>query len=130
MSQSAQPYRDPEASPIGQAGTRVQIQERQAWSISGWFGVLAVVACIAAIHELLQHSHSVIAIAIGVLAIVIVASLVIVQPGETKVVRFFGSYVGTVRRQRLLLDSAPHRPADRKHPGQEFRDEPPEGQRR
>ena len=97
MSQSAQPYRDPEASPIGQAGTRVQIQERQAWSISGWFGVLAVVACIAAIHELLQHSHSVIAIALGVVAIVIVASLVIVQPGETKVVRFFGSYVGTVR---------------------------------
>ena len=97
MSQSAHPYRDPEASPIGQAGTRVQIQERQAWSISGWFGVLAVAACIAAIHELLQHSHSVIAIALGVLAIVIVASLVIVQPGETKVVRFFGSYVGTVR---------------------------------
>ena len=87
----------PRGIPIGQAGTRVQIQERQAWSISGWFGVLAVVACIAAIHELLQHSHSVIAIAIGVLAIVIVASLVIVQPGETKVVRFFGSYVGTVR---------------------------------
>ena len=59
--------------------------------------MLAVVACIAAIHELLQHSHSVIAIALGVVAIVIVASLVIVQPGETKVVRFFGSYVGTVR---------------------------------
>ena len=67
MSQSAQPYRNPEASPIGQAGTRVQIQERQAWSISGWFGVLVVAACIAAVYELLQHSHSVIAIAIGVL---------------------------------------------------------------
>jgi len=51
MSQSAQPYRDPEASPTGHAGTRVQIQERQAWSISGWFGVLVVAACIAAVYE-------------------------------------------------------------------------------
>jgi regulator of protease activity HflC (stomatin/prohibitin superfamily) len=33
--------------------------------------------------------------------IVILGSLVIVQPGQTKVVRFFGSYVGTVRRSGL-----------------------------
>ena len=31
----------------------------------------------------------------------IATSLVIVQPGHTKVVRFFGSYVGTVRRTGL-----------------------------
>ena len=34
-------------------------------------------------------------------AVVVLASLVIVQPGETRVVRFFGSYVGTVRRTGL-----------------------------
>jgi regulator of protease activity HflC (stomatin/prohibitin superfamily) len=34
-------------------------------------------------------------------AVVILASLIIVQPGETRVVRFFGSYVGTVRRTGL-----------------------------
>jgi regulator of protease activity HflC (stomatin/prohibitin superfamily) len=32
---------------------------------------------------------------------VILTSLVIVQPGQTSVVRFFGSYVGTVRRTGL-----------------------------
>ena len=32
---------------------------------------------------------------------IILASLVIVQPGQTRVVRFFGSYVGTVRRTGL-----------------------------
>jgi regulator of protease activity HflC (stomatin/prohibitin superfamily) len=36
-----------------------------------------------------------------VVAAVISTSLVIVQPGHTKVVRFFGSYVGTVRRTGL-----------------------------
>ena len=33
--------------------------------------------------------------------VVILGSLIIVQPGETRVVRFFGSYVGTVRRTGL-----------------------------
>jgi regulator of protease activity HflC (stomatin/prohibitin superfamily) len=36
-----------------------------------------------------------------VVAVIILASLVIVQPGQTRVVRFFGSYVGTVRRTGL-----------------------------
>jgi regulator of protease activity HflC (stomatin/prohibitin superfamily) len=35
------------------------------------------------------------------LGIVILASLVIVQPGQTRVVRFFGRYVGTLRRTGL-----------------------------
>ena len=35
------------------------------------------------------------------MAVVILGSLVIVQPGQTRVVRFFGSYVGTVRRTGL-----------------------------
>ena len=36
-----------------------------------------------------------------VLGILVATSLVIVQPGQTKVVRFFGTYVGTVRRTGL-----------------------------
>jgi hypothetical protein len=101
MSQSVQPYRDPEATPVGHTGTRVEIQERQAWAISGWFGVLVVVACIAATVLLAQHSLGAMAVGPAVVAVVILASLVIVQPGQTRVVRFFGSYVGTVRRTGL-----------------------------
>ena len=32
---------------------------------------------------------------------VVASSLMIVQPGQTKVVRFFGTYVGTIRRPGL-----------------------------
>ena len=39
MSQDVQQYRQPEATPVGHSGTRVVIQERPAWSISGWIGV-------------------------------------------------------------------------------------------
>jgi SPFH domain / Band 7 family len=101
MSQSVQPYRDDEATPVGQSGTRVEIQERQAWAISGWFGVLVVAVCIAACVLLAQHSLGAIAVGPAVVGVVILASLVIVQPGQTRVVRFFGSYVGTVRRTGL-----------------------------
>jgi regulator of protease activity HflC (stomatin/prohibitin superfamily) len=101
MSQLAQPYGDQEATPVGHSGTRVQIQERQAQAISGWFGVLVVAACIAVAIVLSQSSEAAIAVAPIVVAVVILASLVIVQPGQTRVVRFFGSYVGTVRRTGL-----------------------------
>ena len=48
MSQALQPYSNPEATPVGHLGTRVDIHERQAWAISGWLGVLAVAVCIGA----------------------------------------------------------------------------------
>jgi regulator of protease activity HflC (stomatin/prohibitin superfamily) len=101
MSQTVQPFRDPQATPVGHSGTRVEIHERKAWAINGWFGVFIIAACIAAV-VLLAHSSvkGLIALPI-VVAVVILASLVIVQPGQTRAVQFFGSYVGTVRRTGL-----------------------------
>ena len=101
MTQTVASDRDPEATPVGHTGTRVEIHERQAWSVSGWFGVLVVAACIV-VAVFLAHSaiKGLIAAPI-VVAVVVVGSLVIVQPGETRVVRFFGSYVGTVRHTGL-----------------------------
>ncbi len=101
MNQSDEPYRQPEATPVGHSGIRVEIHERPAWAISGWAGVLVVLACIAAIVLLAESSIAAVAIAPALAALVISTSLVIVQPGQTKVVRFFGSYVGTVRRSGL-----------------------------
>ncbi|MBV9804086.1 MAG: SPFH domain-containing protein [Solirubrobacterales bacterium] len=101
MSHDVQPYRPPEATPVGHSGTRVEIRERQAWAISGWGGVLLTTVCAGAVVALAGTSVPGVAVAPGVLAIVILTSLVIVQPGQTKVVRFFGSYVGTVRRTGL-----------------------------
>jgi regulator of protease activity HflC (stomatin/prohibitin superfamily) len=79
----------------------VNIKERQAWAISGWFGVLVIAACIVAVIVILHTSAKSVAVAPILLAVVILSSLVIVQPGQTWVVRFFGSYVGTVRNAGL-----------------------------
>jgi regulator of protease activity HflC (stomatin/prohibitin superfamily) len=98
MTEAVQPYRQPEATPVGHSGTRVDIHERPAWVISGWIGVVVIAACIA-VAVLLGGSAWIVApIVIGS---VVASSLVIVQPGHTKVVRFFGSYVGTVRQTGL-----------------------------
>jgi hypothetical protein len=101
MNQAVQPYRQPEATPVGHSGTRVEIRERPAWAINGWIGVLVVAACTAAAILLAQGSAAWVAVLPAVAGSVVLSSLVIVQPGHTKVVRFFGSYVGTVRHTGL-----------------------------
>jgi regulator of protease activity HflC (stomatin/prohibitin superfamily) len=101
MSHAVQPCHQPETNPVGHAGVRVDIQERPARAINGWFGVLAALVCIAAVVVLAGDGATAAAVVLGVVAIVILSSLVIVQPGHTKVVRFFGSYVGTVRHTGL-----------------------------
>ena len=130
MSQPVQSYTDAGSTPVGPSRASVEIHERQAWAISGWLGVLVVAACIAAA-ILLAHSSVKALIAVPVVVgVVILASLTIVQPGQTRVVRFFGRYVGTVRRTGLswILPLS-----DRKNVSirvQELRDEPSQGQRR
>jgi regulator of protease activity HflC (stomatin/prohibitin superfamily) len=101
MSEPVQPFHPPETTPVGHGGTRIEIHERPAWTISGWAGVLVIAICIGACFPL--HASStpgLIALPI-VLAVIVTSSLVIVQPGHTKVIRFFGAYVGTIRRTGL-----------------------------
>jgi regulator of protease activity HflC (stomatin/prohibitin superfamily) len=101
MNQAVPPDHQPEATPVGHAGTRVDIHERPAWAISGWLGVLAVAAAIAGAVLLSGTATAATAVAPAFVALIVLTSLVIVQPGQTKVVRFFGTYVGTVRKPGL-----------------------------
>jgi SPFH domain / Band 7 family len=90
-----------DAVPVGPRGTRVQIQEHEAWTINGWFGVLVVAVCIGVAIPIANSSlKGLIALPI-VIGVVVLASLVIVQPGQTRVVQFFGSYIGTVHKTGL-----------------------------
>lgn len=101
MSQTAEQSPPADAKPVGHGGARVQISERPAWAINGWAGVLVVAVCIGACFALAGSSVPGL-IAVPIAAGVLVAtSLVIVQPGHTKVIRFFGNYVGTIRRPGL-----------------------------
>lgn len=97
MSGAESPESGREAGVAGRIGVRVGVRERRALSVNGWFGVLAIAAGIVVAHYLFVGGQTVAAVVLLVASVVIAASLVVVQPGQTQVVRFFGSYVGTVR---------------------------------
>jgi regulator of protease activity HflC (stomatin/prohibitin superfamily) len=66
--------------------------------LSGWLGVLAIFGCVGGIVADANLNGGPWAVAPIIALIVIVTSLVVITPGSSQVVQFFGSYVGTVRR--------------------------------
>src|SRR4249919_1164181 len=84
------------AGPGGQLG-QVDIKEHKPLAINGWLGVLVCAACIWGIWYAVQHKSGLLWLPAVVLGLV-GTSLVIVTPGNTSVIQFFGRYIGTVRR--------------------------------
>ncbi|WP_125613312.1 SPFH domain-containing protein [Specibacter cremeus] len=87
-----------EAVPVGHDGARVQIHERKAGAISGGWAILVLAFCLAAFIWLLTSSVTWLSALPAFAFVVVASSLVVVQPGETRVIQFFGRYAGTVRR--------------------------------
>jgi regulator of protease activity HflC (stomatin/prohibitin superfamily) len=87
--------------PVGHNGARVQVHERAAWAISGGLAILALAVLLAIIIWLLSAGAALISVLPILAFVIIAASLVVVQPGETRVIQFFGRYAGTVRRTGL-----------------------------
>jgi regulator of protease activity HflC (stomatin/prohibitin superfamily) len=87
----------PATSPVGHEGARVEITQRPALAVTGWFGVVVLALCVWGIVVAANDSSGWIWLPI-VVAVLVAASLVVVPPGQTSVIQFFGTYVGTVRR--------------------------------
>ena len=99
MSNTEQPIPGPapRAEPVGHQGARVDITQRPALAITGWAGVVVLIA-------LGWWSSSAVRASSGwtwlpiLLFVLVVTSLVVVPPGQSYVIQFFGTYVGTVRK--------------------------------
>ncbi len=102
--------------PVGHDGTRVMVDERTAWTMSGALALLLALIFLGlsawgiiatAMSDGNEQSVSAPVMAGSVLALlialVIFSSLTIVAPGDTNVLQFFGRYIGTIRKQGLLL---------------------------
>ena len=85
------------ATPVGHQGARVDITERPVPAVNGWFGVLALAVCVGGMFLAGLNSPNWLWLPILVF-VLIATSLVIVPPGQTSVVQFFGRYIGTARR--------------------------------
>lgn len=98
-----------------QSERTVNINERVAWSANGFVGVFAALILLIVgiyffvVRALIDNFDNpnagmlVAGVFITLAGIVIFTSIDIVQPGATKVVQFFGQYVGTVRRTGLIM---------------------------
>jgi hypothetical protein len=84
-------------SPIDHQGTRVDITQRPAIAVSGWFGVAVLAVSAWGMWFPVKDDLGLLWVPLVVFALV-ATSLVIVPPGQRSVIQFFGSYVGSVRR--------------------------------
>ena len=99
----------PAGTPVGHSGIRVGVREHPSWYANGFLGLLlAVVLAAIALWAFTRSAaggspaFAVLGAVLALAAVVILASLTIVQPGYTAVVQFFGRYVGTARTTGLL----------------------------
>lgn len=95
---------------VGHDGARVDVTERSAWAGNGFVALLIAVLCWGGAIALLASGGeepspaTVIGGMLGILVgAVLVSSLVVVAPGTTRVVQFFGRYIGTVRTAGLIM---------------------------
>jgi len=86
-----------DADVVGHRGAQVDIRQRPAIAVNGWLGVIVLAASGVGIGLTAQHDAGLLWLPIVVFGLVI-TSLVIVPPGQTSVVQFFGHYIGTVTR--------------------------------
>ena len=105
----------PAGRPVGREGARVDVEEKKAWYIDGilaFFAALALTAgsiwlIVASGIALDEGTGGGLGMTMGVilflLAMVMFSSLTIISPGDTKVIQFFGRYIGTIRRAGLLM---------------------------
>ncbi|SEC66189.1 SPFH domain-containing protein [Paenibacillus sp. GP183] len=79
------------------------MNERKAWSINGFIGLLLFLIAVAIGIWLLVQEIIVPGIVLIVIAFIFASTITVVQPNEASVVTFFGSYVGTIRKSGLWL---------------------------
>ena len=85
------------AQPVGHLSARVDITQRPAFAFNGWLGVVVLAVAVYGGVLCAQHATWLLWLPI-VVAVLVATALVIVSPGQTSVVQFFGHYVGTVAR--------------------------------
>ena len=108
------------ATPVGHSGTAVDITERKSWSGGGGLATIIILISIILIAPAIfligttstKLDAGTISIPLGValilagaccfiLSLLGLTSIRIISPGETRVIQFFGRYIGTIRHTGL-----------------------------
>jgi len=106
---------EPAGVPVGHDGARVDVTERAAWSASGAVALLVVIGLLVlGVWAIVQAAilddagkggagFGFLGAALILLGCLAASALTVVSPGDTRVLQFFGRYIGTLRKPGLQL---------------------------
>ncbi|WP_182111867.1 SPFH domain-containing protein [Actinotalea sp. JY-7876] len=103
---------DPAGRPVGHSGARVDVAERLAWSLGTGPALLVILAALVMIGACVplfiaadggEDLAGVLGIVLALVGLVLLTSVAVISPGQTRVVQLFGRYIGTIRRTGLVL---------------------------
>lgn len=79
------------------------MKERAAWSMNGFLGIIIIAALIAGTVISFIQTQFIIGAICLVVAIVLGSGVTLVQPNQSVVVIFLGKYMGTIRREGIVV---------------------------
>lgn len=79
------------------------MKERNAWVVNGYFGILVIAGLIAGTVFSFVEQQFILGGIFIVLAIVLGSGITMIQPNQSVVVIFLGKYMGTIRREGIVL---------------------------
>ncbi|WP_170840839.1 SPFH domain-containing protein [Oceanobacillus limi] len=79
------------------------MKEKEAWVLNGYFGILLIAILLAGTVLCFMEQQLIIGGICLILAIVLGSGVTMVQPNQSAVVIFLGRYMGTVRREGIVL---------------------------
>ncbi|MGH8965790.1 MAG: SPFH domain-containing protein, partial [Actinomycetes bacterium] len=99
----------PAGRPVGHDGTRVDVEERAAWSLGAGGALVAVLLTVVLVLGgiVAMTTGTPAGVVLGIVTILVGILLLtgvgVISPGQTLVVQLFGRYLGTIRRTGLVV---------------------------
>lgn len=78
-------------------------KERNAWAMNGYLGILVIALLIAGAVFSMMEEQFVLGGMLIVLVVVLGSGITLIQPNQSVVVIFLGRYMGTIRREGIVL---------------------------
>ena len=104
---------DPSGRPVGHGGARVDVAERPAWSTGAGPALVVLLLALGALgssvplfiraEETGADGWGFLGVLLIVVGVLLLTGIAVISPGQTRVVQFFGRYIGTIRRTGLVL---------------------------
>lgn len=79
------------------------ITEKDAWVMNGYLGIIVIAILIGVSVFNFFHLQIFVGIIFAVIGIILATGLTLIQPNQAVVVLFFGNYVGSLRKEGLVI---------------------------